>query len=53
MNFVPNFTPKLNRRAFVIGAAAAGGLALGSPPAVRPPKRCAPPTARPKSMPGW
>ena len=28
MNFVPNFTPKLNRRAFVIGAAATGGLAL-------------------------
>ena len=28
MNFVPNFTPKLNRRTFVIGAAATGGLAL-------------------------
>ena len=28
MNFVPNFTPKLNRRAFVIGAAATGGLAV-------------------------
>src|ERR1041385_2144302 len=29
MNFVPKINPKINRRSFVIGSAAAGGLALG------------------------
>ena len=49
-----NHMPKLNRRAFVIGTAAAGsGLALGLDIPVRRPRPwCAPPMARRKSTPG-
>ena len=49
-----NYMPKMNRRTFVASAAAAGGgLALGLdiPAAAR--RSSAPPTARPKSTPGW
>ena len=47
--------PKINRRSFVIGTAAAGGgLALGLDiPVRRTDASSAPQTARPKSTPGW
>jgi isoquinoline 1-oxidoreductase beta subunit len=50
-----NHMPTMNRRAFVIGTAAAGaGLALGLDIPFGPTVAwCAPPTARLKSTPGW
>ncbi len=49
-----NYVPQMNRRTFVVSAAAVGGgLALGLELPFGGPRRSWRRTARPRSMPGW
>ena len=49
-----HISPKLSRRAFVIGTAAAGaGLSIGLDIPFGGPTWSAPPMDRPRSTPGW